>query len=83
MTMGIGTVMDSKMIILLASGKEKSEAIKNCVEGAVTASIPASVLQLHPCVKILVDEEAGSLLTQKRYYKWVFKNKGRVKDYLK
>ncbi len=83
LTMGIGTVMDSKMITLLASGKEKSEAIKNCVEGAVTASIPASVLQLHPCVKILVDEEAGSLLTQKRYYKWVFKNKGRVKDYLK
>ena len=82
LTMGIGTVMEAKIIILLASGKGKSDAIKSCVEGAVTASVPASALQLHPRVKILVDEEAGSLLTQKKYYKWVFKNKGRVKDYL-
>lgn len=83
LTMGIGTVMEAKVIVLLASGKGKSEAIKNCVEGPVTASVPASVLQLHPRVIIVVDEEAGSLLTNKDYYKWVFKNKGRVKDYLK
>jgi glucosamine-6-phosphate deaminase len=82
LTMGIGTVMEAKLIILLASGKAKSKAVKNCVEGAVTASVPASALQLHPRVKILVDEEAGSLLTHKKYYKWVFKNKERVKDYL-
>jgi len=83
LTMGIGTVMEARMIILLASGKNKSEAIFQCVEGAVTASVPASALQLHPRVKILIDEEAGSLLTHKKYYKWVFKNKGRVKDYLR
>jgi len=82
LTMGIGTVMEAKIIILLASGKGKSDAIKSCVEGAVTASVPASALQLHPRVKILVDEEAGSLLTNKDYFRWVFKNKGRVKDYL-
>jgi len=83
LTMGIGTVMEAKMIILLASGKNKSDAIFKSVEGPVTASIPASVLQLHPRVKILVDEEAGSLLSRRDYYKWVFKNKDRVKDYLK
>jgi len=82
LTMGIGTVMEAKIIILLASGKGKSDAIKSCVEGAVTASVPASALQLHPRVKILVDEEAGSLLTNKEYFRWVFKNKERVKDYL-
>jgi glucosamine-6-phosphate deaminase len=82
LTMGIGTVMEAKIIILLASGKGKSDAIKSCVEGAVTASVPASALQLHPRVKILVDEEASSLLTNKDYFRWVFKNKGRVKDYL-
>ncbi len=82
LTMGIGTVMEARMIILLASGENKSEAVFQCVEGAVTASVPASALQLHPRVKILVDEEAGSLLTNKDYYKWVFKNKGRVKDYI-
>lgn len=83
LTMGIGTVMDARMIILLASGKNKSEAIQNCVEGPVTASAPASILQLHSRAKIIVDEEAGALLTQKDYYKWVFKNKERVKDYQK
>jgi len=83
LTMGIGTVMDAKVIILLASGKSKSEAIKNCVEGPVTASLPASILQLHPHVKIIVDEDAGALLTRRDYYKWVFKNKDRVRDYLK
>lgn len=83
LTMGIGTVMEAKMIILLAFGKNKSDAVFKAAEGPVTASIPASILQLHPHVKILVDEEAGSLLSQKDYYKWVFKNKDRVNDYLK
>lgn len=83
LTMGIGTVMDARMIILLASGKNKSGAVFQCVEGPVTASLPASVLQLHPQVKILVDEEASSSLTRKDYYKWVFQNKDRVKDHLK
>ncbi len=83
LTMGIGTVMEAKMIILLASGKNKSDAIFRSVEGPVTASIPASVLQFHPHAKILVDEEAGSLLSRKGYLKWVFQNKDRVKDYLK
>lgn len=81
--MGIGTVMEAKMIILLASGKNKREAVFKCVEGPVTASVPASVLQLHPQVKIIVDEEAASLLTRKDYYEWVHHDKERVKDFLK
>jgi glucosamine-6-phosphate deaminase len=83
LTMGIGTVMEARMIILLASSKNKSEAVYQCVEGPVTASLPASVLQLHPRVKILVDEDASSSLTRKDYYKWVYQNKERVKNYLK
>lgn len=82
LTMGIGTVMDAKMIILLASGKNKSEAIFKCIEGPITASVPASVLQLHPQAKIIIDEEASSLLTRKDYYKWVYQNKERVRDFL-
>lgn len=83
LTMGIGTVMEAKMIILLASGGNKKDAVRQCVEGPVTASVPASVLQLHPQAKIIVDEDAGALLSRKGYYKWVFQNKERVKDYLK
>jgi len=81
LTMGIGTVMDAKMIILLASGKNKSEAILKSIEGPVTASVPASVLQLHPQAKIIVDEEASSLLARKDYYKWVYQNKEKVEDF--
>jgi glucosamine-6-phosphate deaminase len=80
--MGIGTIMESKMIVLLASGEEKSEAICKSLEGPITASVPASILQLHPQTKVIIDQEAASLLTGKEYYQWVYKNKGRVSDYL-
>ena len=83
LTMGIGTVLEAKIIILLASGASKKDAVLQCVEGPVTASLPASALQLHPRVKIVVDEGAGALLSRKNYYTWVFQNKERVKDYLK
>lgn len=75
LTMGIGTIMESKTIILLASGKDKSEAIQLSIEGPVTASVPASVLQLHPQAKFIMDEEAASLLKRKDYYRWVYENK--------
>ncbi|MFP4082495.1 MAG: glucosamine-6-phosphate deaminase [Candidatus Aminicenantes bacterium] len=82
LTMGIGTIMEARMIILLASGKDKSEAIRKSVEGPITASVPASILQLHPQVKVIVDQEAASLLSRKDYYQWVFENKDRVGDFL-
>jgi glucosamine-6-phosphate deaminase len=75
LTMGIGTILDAKQILLLASGKEKCYAIKGCVEGPITASVPASALQLHPQAEIIVDEEAAWLLDRKDYYKWVYENK--------
>jgi len=68
LTMGIGTIMESKMIILLASGEDKSEAIQKSIEGPVTASVPASVLQNHPQAKIIIDQEAASRLARKNYY---------------
>ena len=82
LTMGIGTIMESKMIVLLASGEDKSEAICKSLEGPITASVPASILQLHPKTKVVIDQEAASLLTGKEYYRWVYKNKERVSDYL-
>ncbi len=82
LTMGIGTIMEAKMIILLANGKEKSQAIAKSVEGPITASVPASILQLHPQAKIIIDLEAASLLKRKNYYQWVYENKGRVNDFL-
>jgi glucosamine-6-phosphate deaminase len=62
LTMGIATIMQSKRILLLAAGAEKAEAIRLALQGPVTEALPASVLQLHPDVTVIVDAEAASLL---------------------
>lgn len=61
-TMGIKNVMDAKRILLIASGKNKAEAIYQTVKGEVSTDCPASILQRHPDVTIVVDEDAASLL---------------------
>jgi glucosamine-6-phosphate deaminase len=70
-TMGIGTILEAKRILLLASGSSKAAAIASAIEGPVTASVTASALQLHPDVTFIVDQEAGSQLKQKDYYRRV------------
>ncbi len=77
-TMGIGTIMEAREVILLAIGDEKSRAISCMVEGSVTASCPASALQLHPKVKVIIDHEAAQLLKRKDYYIWVWEHKKEV-----
>jgi len=62
LTMGIKSIMQSKKIILMAFGKAKAEAIKGMLEGEVTQDLPASVLQNHPDVVVIIDEEAASKL---------------------
>jgi len=62
-TMGVGTIMDSRSIILLASGKNKAWAIKNTVEGPITAKVPATIVQIHRHATILVDRDAAEELT--------------------
>lgn len=61
-TMGVGTVMDSKEILLLANGMKKANAAKAAVEGPVTAMCPASIVQMHKEVYVVLDKEAGSKL---------------------
>jgi glucosamine-6-phosphate deaminase len=61
-TMGIGTILDSRLLLLLASGKKKAQAIKDTVEGPITAKLPASIVQMHRKAILIVDEEAGSML---------------------
>ena len=74
-TMGIGTILDSREIVLLAFGEGKAEAVANMAEGPITASVPASALQLHPNVKVFLDEAAASKLKNKSYYEFVYANK--------
>ena len=74
-TMGIGTILNSQECLLLAFGRKKSRIVAAAVEGPVTASVPASALQLHPNVKIFLDESAASRLKHADYYRWVYQNK--------
>lgn len=61
-TMGIGTIMGAKKILLVASGKEKAEIVKKAFFGPVLPQVPASILQMHPDVTLVLDEAAASLL---------------------
>ncbi len=72
-TMGLGTISEAKECLLLASGTNKAEAIQKSIEGPVSAEITASLLQLHPRVMIIVDEEAAQNLRQKDYYQYAEK----------
>jgi glucosamine-6-phosphate deaminase len=74
-TMGIGTIMEARLNLLLAFGQSKATAIAEAVEGPVTSSNPASVLQMHPVVKVCLDEPAASQLQRADYYRWVYANK--------
>lgn len=64
LTMGIQQIMSAKKVILIATGPKKAEAIKNMIEGPVTAQVPASILQKHDDVMIFLDEAAASLLSK-------------------
>ena len=61
-SMGIGSIMKSKKIILMAFGEAKAEAIANTINGGITVDVPASVLQNHADVTIIIDEAAASKL---------------------
>lgn len=59
-TMGVGTILRAKMILLVVSGKDKAKALNAVVNGPITPQVPGSVLQLHPNVIIVADEDALS-----------------------
>jgi glucosamine-6-phosphate deaminase len=74
-TMGIGTIMEARMNIMLAFGEGKADAVCAAVEGPVTSMIPASILQHHPNAKIFIDPSAASKLQLVDYYRWVYERK--------
>ena len=62
-TMGIGTIMEAKELIMLASKANKADAVKAAVEGPITAMVPASILQMHRNAYVIVDKDAASKIT--------------------
>jgi glucosamine-6-phosphate deaminase len=73
-TMGVGTILDCRRCLLLATGETKAAILAQAVEGPITAMVTASALQLHPRCQVLVDEEAAAALKGREYYRWIFAN---------
>ena len=74
-TMGVGTIMESRTCLMLAFGESKAQAVAAMVEGPVTAMCPASALQMHRQTILIVDPPATTRLTRTAYYKHVYANK--------
>ncbi|MFV2119883.1 glucosamine-6-phosphate deaminase [Streptomyces sp. Act-28] len=71
-TQGIGTILEARHLVLLATGEGKAEAVARAVEGPVAAMVPASALQLHPHATVVVDEAAASRLELADYFRHTY-----------
>ena len=70
-TMGVGTVLEARQLILLANGENKAQAIANAIESPVSAMCTASALQLHHDATLFLDQAAASKLKMREYYEWI------------
>lgn len=75
LTQGLATIMEARHLLLVATGRAKSEAIRHLVEGAVSAMWPATILQHHPKVTVLIDGAAASRLALSDYYRETYAGK--------
>ncbi len=71
-TMGVGTILDARGLILVASGKGKAKAIAQAVEGPVTSMVTASAIQMHREATVIVDDAAAAGLTMRDYYEFIY-----------
>ncbi|PWH06979.1 glucosamine-6-phosphate deaminase [Brachybacterium endophyticum] len=78
LTQGLETIREARQIVLIATGEGKAQAVHSMVEGPVSAECPASILQMHPRVTIVVDEDAARHLTHTDYYRFIQAQKGRL-----
>jgi len=81
-TMGVGTILEAKKIILLANGAKKAKIVAEAIEGPISSQLTASALQLHRDVVVILDKEAGAALKRADYYKWVYEQKAKLLPHL-
>ncbi len=80
-TMGVGTIMEARRCLLLATGNAKAEVLAQSVEGPITSMVTATALQLHPRCTVVVDEDASGKLKERDYYRWIFENEPEWESY--
>ncbi|TBN57732.1 glucosamine-6-phosphate deaminase [Glaciihabitans arcticus] len=74
-TQGLGTILRARHLVLLAFGSAKAAAVAAALEGAVSAGTPGSVVQLHPRVTVILDEDAAADLEHADYYRYAWDNR--------
>ncbi len=70
-TMGVGTILEARQLLLLANGENKAWATAAAVEGPVTGMVTASALQMHPLSTVFLDDSAAGQLKMREYYDWI------------
>jgi glucosamine-6-phosphate deaminase len=75
MTQGVGTILDARHLVLIATGESKATPVSLAIEGPLTAMVPASALQLHPHATVIIDEQAAADLRLADYYRETYRNK--------
>ena len=80
-TMGVGTILECRRGLLLATGVEKAEIIAKAVEGPITSMISATALQLHAHCTVVVDEAAASRLEGSEYYRRIFETEPEWEEF--
>jgi glucosamine-6-phosphate deaminase len=71
-TMGVGTILEARKLLLVASGKSKAKAIAQMIEGPVTSMVTASAIQLHKDAVVIIDDAAAKDLTMREYYDFIY-----------
>jgi glucosamine-6-phosphate deaminase len=74
LTMGVGTILEAREVVLVVTGAAKAEMLARATEGPITAAVSATALQLHPQCKVIVDEDAAGALTGTDYYRFAYDN---------
>lgn len=80
-TMGIGTILDARRCLFLATGEEKAGIVAKAIEGPVSSMISASALQFHPRCTVVLDEAAAGCLKEADYYRWIYENEAQWKPF--
>lgn len=73
-TMGVGTILESRELLMVVTGAHKAEILARATEGPITSMISATALQLHPKCVVIVDEAAAASLAGRDHYRWQFEN---------
>ena len=80
-TMGVGTILEAKRLLVLVTGQSKAEILAKAVEGPITSMVSATAIQLHRKVQVICDEEAAAGLSGREYYDWIFANEPEWEAY--